>query len=140
MKTWIVQLLVRWGLVKPRVTPKARKPRAKRKPAAAPLPRAPKPASKAPKSKPAPSHAATIKAELLNAVADALGRAPAELDPASPKATIAVNGSLYTVINTVDALSEFQSRLEKLETKVKPIGIGGRPLPTRQIRFAHNPP
>ena len=121
MKSWIVALLVRWGLVHPLAKP-ARKPKAPK--------RARKPA--------AVNHAAAVKVELLNAVAEALGRAPTEFNPELPTARIAVNGSLYTIRNTVEALSEFQSRLEKLQTTVKPIGVGGRLLPARPMRFAHN--
>lgn len=101
-------------MVKPRVVvppAKAPKARAKRKPAAI-------------------SHAAAVKVELLNAVADALGRAPVKYDPKSPKTTIAVNGSLYTIRNTVEALNEFQSRLEKLKTKVR---VPGVPLSARSF-------
>lgn len=119
----MIRRFLEWlGLIQPVAVP-TRPVRRKRKPAVAPLPVVePKTASKATvkrKAKPAPSHAAVVKAELLNAVADALGRAPAELDPLQPKATIAVNGSLYVIHNTVAALSEFQSRLERLDTKTK---------------------
>lgn len=96
---WLHALLVRWGLVFPRVAPPTPKPRKRAKRKAKTV-----------------SHAESVKAELLDAVTYALSRAPGELDPATPKATIAVNGSLYTVVNTVDALSEFQSRLMKLKT------------------------
>jgi hypothetical protein len=95
------------GVINPRVAEPVAKPsRAKGKRKAAPL-----------------SHAAALKIELLNATADALSRAPKEYDPKRPKATIAVNGSLYTIRNTVEALSEFQSRLEKLQTTSKPPGV-----------------
>ena len=118
---WLHALLVRWGLLKPRVVVPAAKPRkarAKRKSAEV-------------------NHAAAVKVELLNAVAEALGRAPKEFDLAAPKATIAVNGSLYTIRNTVEALSEFQSRLEKLQTTTKAPGV---PSSLRKARVHYSPP
>lgn len=119
-------LLERWGLVHPRAV--AKPARAKRKAAVRRKPVMPA-APVVPKArKPAMNHAAAVKVDLLNAVADALGRAPAELDPMSPKATIAVNGSLYIIQNTVAALSEFQTRLEKLSTTVRSPGVSRNAL------------
>lgn len=114
------------GIVKPRLAApvlKATKPRAKRNPAATCKTTA-QPIKVKVSRKPAVNHAAeSIKAELLNRVADALGHAPSEYDPNVAKVTIAVNGSLFTIRNTVEALSEFQSRLEKLQTKIKVPGV-----------------
>lgn len=70
-----------------------------------------------------PTNAELTKQALLDAVAEALAKAPAELDSNNPKATIAVNGSTYIVHNTVDDLSELQARLLKLKTKVKAPGV-----------------
>lgn len=111
----MIRAFLEWlGLINPRVAEPVTKPaKAKAKRKAAPL-----------------SHAAALKIELLNATADALSRAPSEYDPKRPKAKIAVNGSLYTIRNTVEALSEFQSRLEKLQTTSKPPGV-----PRAAIKF-----
>lgn len=102
------------------------KPRAPRKPAAPKVPKV-----KAPKPAPAVDHALAVKRELLNLVADALGNAPVEPDAEKPKVTIAANGSTYTIRNTVGALTEFQTRLEKLQTAIK---VPGVPLAARSFK------
>ena len=117
----MIRRILEWlGLIHPVAVPtrpvRRKATRRKARPVVAPVAEV-KP-SKA-KRKPVVSHAAVVKTDLLNAVADALGRAPVELDPLQPKATIAVNGSCYVIRNTVDALSKFQSRLEGLKTTVK---------------------
>ncbi len=135
MKT-IRRLLEWFGLLRRAavpVRPVRRKTRARRR--AKPAAVAPVAELKPPRAKPKPAvnHAAVVKIDLLNAVADALGRAPVELDPLQPKATIAINGSLFIIPNTVAALSEFQSRLEGLKTTVK------APLvPRNAVASSHN--
>ncbi len=144
---WLHALLVKWDLLKASTLPapsaavielppeaapvivaptRQPKPRAPRKPAAPKVPKV-----KAPKPAPVISHAQAVKVELLNLVADALGNAPVEPDASKPKVTIAANGSLYTVRNTVGALTEFQTRLEKLQTAVK---VPGVPLCARSFK------
>lgn len=150
MKTisWLHALLVKWDLLKPetladksrhtspaavvlvampeRATPRPAKPKTPRKPAAPKVPKV-----RAPKPAPAVDHALAVKRELLNLVADALGNAPVEPDAEKPKVTIAANGSTYVIRNTVFALTEFQTRLEKLQTSVR---VPGVPLAARSFK------
>lgn len=110
---YLLGLLRSWGLVSAKPARKAAaKRKAKRK--ASPV-----------------SHAEAVKRELMNAVADALGRAPTEINESAPKARIAVNGSVFILPNTVGHLTEFQTRLEKLQTTTKAPGV---PLAARKFR------
>lgn len=116
--------IISWlrGLFKPHaeaVVPKAVRARKKRAPRAV-------------------SHAEAVKIDLLNAVADAIGRAPEEIDESEPTARIAVNGSLFTIPNTVGHLTAFQTRLEKLKTTTRTPGV---PLAARKFRphYTHKP-